>query len=577
MSVALEKNFGQLVFKTTRTLNDNFVQDSNGQKYELRYDPNTGTSAIVGHKTTKSTGRARRVVTENIVLFESGPSGGKYTQKGKDLLAGGGLVSINDDGSTTTYNETSLRSRIQSDTDRAYNKIAGERNAHKKRGRGVGSPATTRRTLAATVGGPDGQSTSVNNPSVGDQPTLPTNTGAAKPDGGQSSNIKVKENNGILGDLAKSLGINTDLIEDVLFKAPTDREIEQIRRKFGASDSLITTISKYGLKYPTDALFGGENSQDYVKISQYTYKPPTKNLVFNSDPASLLTRGNQRTTPLEKLLGYVKLPMPNDISDSNNVSWGEDAINNLSAAVTSAYTSSPVKVAALAAAGSAAGGLTGIQGLGKLGAFAGMLSNIGGEGMKNIINDPNSRSLIGSAVASRILSMGGIEISPESILNRGLGVVPNSNMELLFNSPTLRSFVFNWKLAPRNAIEADQIRKIIRFFKQGMAVKTTSSTAGGASLLLGTPNIFKLKYLTRDNLQIQGLNRVKECAITGCSVNYTPEGTWAAYDDGQPVSTILTLRMQELEPIYASDYINQVEPGSKEDDFNPITLNEVGY
>ena len=116
-----------------------------------------------------------------------------------------------------------------------------------------------------------------------------------------------------------------------------------------------------------------------------------------------------------------------------------------------------------------------------------------------------------------------------------------------------------------------------------------TSQAGGATILLGTPNIFKLRYKTANEDQIEGVNRIKECAVTGVSVNYTPEGKWAAYDAGQPVSYTLSLRMEELEPIYASDYIDPTleglgpsavdsagdsvrGPGYKE-----VTGQEVGY
>ena len=47
---------------------------------------------------------------------------------------------------------------------------------------------------------------------------------------------------------------------------------------------------------------------------------------------------------------------------------------------------------------------------------------------------------------------------------------------------------------------------------------------------------------------------MKTCALTGTSVNYTPEGAWAAYEGGQPVSIMLSMRFQELEPIYDTDY-----------------------
>lgn len=243
----------------------------------------------------------------------------------------------------------------------------------------------------------------------------------------------------------------------------------------------------------------------------------------------------------------------------------------------------PAKVAAGAGIGALIQGLTGIPELGKLGAMAGIFGNAGvfGEEGKNLLKNERTGMVIGSAVSSRLLSLGGVNVSPEALLARGLGVIPNQNMELLFNSPTLRTFVFNWKLAPRDEYEANKINNIIRFFKQGMAVKTTASRAGGSSLLLGTPNVFKLKFMTRDKTQLLGVGRIKECAITGCSVNYTPEGKWTAYDLGQPSSILLTLRMQELEPIYASDYINNSEDGPVErtraTDFEQIRINEVGY
>ena len=111
-------------------------------------------------------------------------------------------------------------------------------------------------------------------------------------------------------------------------------------------------IAKGGLRYPSDAIYSGENAQDHVQIIQYEYRPPNKNLIFNKDPGKLLTNGNLRRSPLEDLIGYVKLPMPNNITDSNAVSWGSDAMNNLSAAITSAVTKNPLAVGGAALGGS---------------------------------------------------------------------------------------------------------------------------------------------------------------------------------------------------------------------------------
>ena len=197
-----------------------------------------------------------------------------------------------------------------------------------------------------------------------------------------------------------------------------------------------------------------------------------------------------------------------------------------------------------------------------------------------------------SQMQSAILGMAGVNVSPESILSRGAGVVPNANLELLFDTPTLRNFEFSWKMTPRDEKEAEVVKKIIRFFKQGMAAKTLNNAAGDRALFLGTPNIFRLQYRTANGEIIEGVNRIKPCAITGTAVNYTPDGVWSAYDQGQPVSTVLTIRMAELEPVYASDYSENVigsrrsrditvdkakDIPQKDGDLYSIRPSEVGY
>ena len=188
--------------------------------------------------------------------------------------------------------------------------------------------------------------------------------------------------------------------------------------------------------------------------------------------------------------------MPNDVTDSNNVSWGEDAMNNLSAAITSAVTTNPLAVAGPAALGALISALTGVDGFGKIGALAGIFGNAGGLDAAGgiLLTNPNSQMVIGSAVSSRLLSLGGVNVSPEALLSRGYGVVPNMNMELCLILQLSESLYSSWKLAARDDFEAMQINKIIRFFKQGMAAKTQTDQAGGSTLLLGTPNIFKLRF-----------------------------------------------------------------------------------
>ena len=317
--------------------------------------------------------------------------------------------------------------------------------------------------------------------------------------------------------------------------------------------------------YPIDNTFGMRNGQDYVTIDQFEYQSPRRDQIFGfeENPLDNIAYGSQRITPLKKFIAQVKLPMPNRINDSNNVSWGNgDVMNNITAAIISGAMRNPAAVAAGGAAGGILDTLLGTQGLGQVGALTGVAYNSTDGSLMDRFSQlaDLGKGSTGAAMAARssfqsmVLGMAGVNVSPESILSRGAGVVPNANMELLFDTPKLRTFEFSWKMTPRDAEEAAMVKAIIRFFKQGMAAKTLNNMAGERSLFLGAPNIFRLQYRTANGEIIEGVNRIKPCAVTGTSVDYTPDGVWSAYDRGQPVSTVLTIGMAELEPVYASDY-----------------------
>jgi hypothetical protein len=376
----------------------------------------------------------------------------------------------------------------------------------------------------------------------------------------------------VLTPFLNNLGVDVDTLK-------LDKDLNF---KFGAVDDVIKKMPL--LNYPEDALYN--KTQDYLSIAQYSYKPPRSNDIFG-DALDTLRNGSKRTSPLKDLLGMVNLPMPNNITDSNNVSWADDNMNNLSAALTSYVTQDPLKTLAGAAGLRAGASALGVGG--GAAQIASLLGSLASMGAFKTGATPAMKTLLGGAVNSQILGMLGVSVSPESILARGYGIVPNSNLELLFNAPTLREFTFQYRMSPRSSSEAKIINNIIRFFKQGMAAKKISSISGGGSAgaqsyFLGTPNVFQLQYKTTGGKTIKGVNRIKTCALTGFAMNYAADGNWAAYDEGQPVSVIMNMSFKELEPVYDTDYQENVEDGrlyeegkSDTGDLYPISDDEVGY
>ena len=351
---------------------------------------------------------------------------------------------------------------------------------------------------------------------------------------------------------------------------------------------------KKSAQYPIDALYGRTNfvqtsgeSQDHLVISQYKYKPPRADDIWGkTQPGVIITQGIARNSPLDEFLGLVKMPMPNAIQDSNNVAWGEDTVNALEAA---ALNTVQPKFADLAKSG-ATGGVAALGdlllgGSGDAGSSAIAAQVLGRIGLGAASKGGIGGTILAPEAVARILGAAGIETSAEAILARKEGVVPNSNLELLFSGPTLRQFAFVYKMSPRSREEAKVVNQILRFFKQGMAAKKLLSTSGesdGRSYFLGTPNVFRLQYRTTEDEAIKGLNRIKTCALTGTSVNYTPEGAFASYDKGQPVSVLLSLNFQELEPIYDTDYKYKGGADERQSDTSEgyrwkIASEEVGY
>ena len=82
-----------------------------------------------------------------------------------------------------------------------------------------------------------------------------------------------------------------------------------------------------------------------------------------------------------------------------------------------------------------------------------------------------------------------------------------------------------------------------------MAVQTDDS-----KLFLMTPNVFKLKYIFKSGQDHPFLNKIKMCALTNCTVQYNPDGSYMTYEDGSMTSYGLQLSFQEMNPIYSRDW-----------------------
>ena len=142
----------------------------------------------------------------------------------------------------------------------------------------------------------------------------------------------------------------------------------------------------------------------------------------------------------------------------------------------------------------------------------------------------------------------GTELDTDTVLARTGGKVLNPNAEMLFQGPSIRDFAFSFIMVARSKQEGQEIRKIIRFLKLGMAPKFRSTT------YLTNPDIFTLAY-RKGSKTLDTVNRFNPggLALTTMNVDYAPNSYWSAYTDSQPVVLKMDLNFTELRPIYQSD------------------------
>lgn len=313
-------------------------------------------------------------------------------------------------------------------------------------------------------------------------------------------------------DIVDTGSTNVDPNNEGQVKAILGEEREKLlggvgRKKFG------------NYRYPEKM----SKDQDAIKFALMEFTPRK----FSSETPGVL-EDRERSVEQKQILGSVVLPIPGGIKDQNSVGWSSGDLNPAQA------LGAQAAIAALGGGESAVGDI-----------IKGIAGTAGGKGME----DTAIKALAGAATGAG-----------QQLIQRGEGAVFNPNVELLFNKPNLRSFNFAFNLSPRNSKESSEVKKIIRLFKQGMAVRKTQK-----GVFLKSPLIFQITYINNAN----NLNRFKEAALTDFAVDYTPNGAYSTFRDGTMTQYKITMKYQELDPIFNSDYDDL-------DDGEPSTGSSIG-
>ena len=268
------------------------------------------------------------------------------------------------------------------------------------------------------------------------------------------------------------------------------------------------------------------NVQDIIRFEIVKYQTLSKSKTTSGTqdagaPTTLFTGAKQRIK--EDAIGSISLAIQPPVTDTNGVNWTDTGINLVQLGVASLSL------------GFIENGFGGAQDA------AGRLVD------RTKQDSPTIKEALEKYFAGKAAQA-------NNLLSRLTGSVLNPNLETLFEGPRTRSFNYQFQFTPRDEEEAVEVRKIIRTFKEAMAIQRTKGLS-----FLKAPYVFRIRYLYKGGDDHPYIGRVKgPCALKDLQTDYTPEGSYMTYegdkDGGSMVKYTITMVFQELDPIYADDY-----------------------
>jgi len=193
----------------------------------------------------------------------------------------------------------------------------------------------------------------------------------------------------------------------------------------------------------------------------------------------------------------------------------------------------------------------------ELGAIGGVLTQVGPNvtSVKDFLAQAGGaaeavgRGIIGT---SDILKAIGVNADIGGTVQALTKKVANPFKEQLFKTMNFRDFAFEWKFAPRNTNELQNVLNIINTFKYHM-----HSGRDTSEFFLTYPSEFQIEFRYRGK-ENRFINRISTCALTDMKVDYGAGGSFTTFKDegGAPSEITMQLAFKELE-LMTKDRIEQ--------------------
>jgi len=238
----------------------------------------------------------------------------------------------------------------------------------------------------------------------------------------------------------------------------------------------------------------------------------------------------------ERLVVY--LPLPDQLVDNTTVKYSENNLEAVGDFINNPLESGPTLL--LRKAGTAIE--SGASGFGGAAATA----------------MPGGSSTAGDFMQKQISSIMPAE-KINSAIQQEMGMAPNPNPSVMFQGPSLRSFVFSWSFYPKSAKESQDISNLILKLK-ARALPTFNK--GSNTTVLNYPYMCQLNFFPWDSggtgafhWSPNSIIKIKKCFMDSVSVKYNPFGTPAFFEGTNlPISYQLTISFKEIEYVTGRDW-----------------------
>lgn len=162
------------------------------------------------------------------------------------------------------------------------------------------------------------------------------------------------------------------------------------------------------------------------------------------------------------------------------------------------------------------------------------------------------------------------------------GVVTNPMLELLYVSPSFRTFQFDFFFYPRDERESLEVQKIIERLRFHQAPEVSDQLGKG---FLIPPSEFDIRFYYNGS-QNPNIPQISTCVLENINLNYAPNG-FSAYEvpnentpslgrTGMPVSIQMTLQFKEVTYLTKEDFdTNSINVNIKSESNNSVVKNPL--